>query len=129
MANPRATSCLKMSRERSHVTRARISGRSFVRSRPSANGTFMFLDLRNGQTPEWSLETDGACVGESSPLNTSESPNIASVCTLSSIAEANAPMKYSLSAKAAKGWLARMERAGKELPPPLLSALKDCAMR
>lgn len=129
MANPRATSCLKMSRERSHVIRARTFGRSFVRSRPSVSAPFMYLDLRNGQTPEWSLETDGACVGESFPLNTSESPNTASVCTLSSIAEANAPMKYSLSVKAARGWLARMERAGKELPPPLQSALKDCAMR
>ena len=87
---------------------------------------FQSLDLRtgNGQKQALSAEMDGALRGELSTLNTGECPSVAVVSTLSQILEADAPQKYSLSAKACEGILRRAKRRGKELPPMLREALE-----
>jgi hypothetical protein len=53
--------------------------------------------------------------------------NDASVCSLSSILEANVPPKYFLSPTACKGILRRAEKRGKELPEQLKAALTAVA--
>ena len=63
--------------------------------------------------------------GVSMTLNTGECPSVARESTLSQILEANAPEKYSLSAKACAGILRRAERRGKELPAMLREALEE----
>ena len=62
-------------------------------------------------------------------LNTGESPSVAVGSTLSQILEANAPAKYSLSAKACEGILRRAQRRGKQLPPMLKEALEQMIER
>lgn len=67
--------------------------------------------------------------GEFSTADGSECPSDADGCsssapTLASILEANAAPRYSLSARAARGILARAERRGRTLPAPLLDALR-----
>ena len=75
------------------------------------------------QTVMW--VTDGALLTELSTRNIGECPSVAVESTLSQILEANAPEKYSLSAKACEGILRRAERRGKELPPMLKAALEQ----
>lgn len=55
--------------------------------------------------------------------NGSDSRSGASVCSLSAVLEDEAPSKYWLSARAAKGILRRSEERGKSLPEPLREAL------
>ena len=63
--------------------------------------------------------------GGFSMLNTSECPNDAAVCSLSSILETDAiQSKYYLSQKACEGILRRAERSGKTLPELLEKALR-----
>lgn len=67
--------------------------------------------------------------GEFSTAVTSECRSADAACsssapTLASILEANAAPRYSLSARAAAGIIARAERRGRTLPVPLLDALR-----
>lgn len=91
--------------------------------------TFQFLDLRvggaDGAKPEQSPETDGLWHGDSSMLNTGESPNAERESRLSWILEGNVPQKYYLSARACQGILTRASRRGKPLPGILKQALLD----
>ena len=107
------------------VTKARTSGQSLKRSRPSVKTTYQFLDLRNGIPGGVSWDTAGALPGGCTTLNTGECPSDARESTLSQILEANAPEKYYLSSKACAGILRRAERRGKELPPMLKEALME----
>ena len=52
-----------------------------------------------------------------------------SACSLSDILEPDAPPKYSLSPRAARGILRRAERRGRELPQALRMALEALASR
>jgi DNA (cytosine-5)-methyltransferase 1 len=91
------------------------------------NQTFQFLDLRvggaDGAKPEQSQETDGVWLGDSSMLNTGESPREENVSLLSQILEDNVPQKYCLSVQACQGILTRASRRGKPLPEVLRQAL------
>jgi len=62
-------------------------------------------------------------------LNTSEWPNDAVVCSLSSVLDPaqSIPSRFFLSSKACAGILRRAEKRGKELPPLLLEALTQVA--
>jgi hypothetical protein len=65
---------------------------------------------------------------ESWTLSISEFPSGAAACSLSDILEiGDLPQRYFLSAKACKGILRRAEKRGKELPEPLMLALKAAA--
>lgn len=63
--------------------------------------------------------------GGSLTRNTGECPSAARESTLWQILEANAPVKYYLSARACEGILRRAERRGKTLPPMLREALEE----
>ena len=93
------------------------------------NQTLQFLDLRtggaDGAKPEQSPETDGPWRGEYWMLNTGEYPREENASLLSWILEANAPLKYYLSAKACRGILTRASRRGKKLPELLETALLE----
>lgn len=70
--------------------------------------------------------------GECWILNTSEWPNDGtefSACSLEDVKEPDAPPKYWLSAKAARGILRRAEKRQKRLPPQLEAALIEVASR
>ena len=115
----------RTSPERSAATKARTSEPSSRRSQVSVKMDYQSLDLRNGTTlAQWS-DMDGALLGESTTLNTGESPSAVRESTLSQILQVNAPEKYYLSARACEGILRRAERRGKELPPMLKEALEE----
>lgn len=63
--------------------------------------------------------------GECLTLKVSDLPNDAKECLLSQVLEAHVAPKYSLSPKAANGIISRAERRGKQIPEPLLTALKS----
>ena len=86
----------------------------------------MFLDLTPGAgnlLGESFWEMSSAWLGESSTLNTGESPSAAVVSSLSQILEDSPRLKYYLSRTACLGILRRSEKRGKELPPQLREAL------
>jgi hypothetical protein len=92
-------------------------------------GLLPLLDeLSRALTSEWSspdLANSGiAWDGRYWTRSTSESRNAAAACSLSRVLQGEVLSKYFLSAKAAAGILRRAERRGKELPAPLLSALR-----
>jgi len=105
--------------------KGKISGLSSKNSRVLRTLPPMCLDLRKGSGgllgPYW--EMDGAWLGGSWTLNSSECPNAVVESRLSAILEANPPMRYYLSAKACLGILRRAEKRGKELPKILARAL------
>lgn len=115
--------------EHSVPTAAKISELCWKNLPASHNQTFQFLDLRvggaDGAKPEQSPETDGLWHGDSSMLNTGESPNAERESRLSWILEDNVPQKYYLSARACQGILTRASRRGKPLPDVLKQALLD----
>lgn len=119
----------KMSQEHSVQTGEKISESCWKNLPAWNNQTFQFLDLRvggaDGAKPEQSPETDGLWHGDSSMLNTGESPNAERESRLSWILEDNAPQKYYLSARACQGILTRASRRGKPLPDILRQALLD----
>ena len=86
---------------------------------------FLFLDLANGQTPEWCEAEALISLGACTTPNTSERHSDAGESFLSWILEGDAPGKYSLSPKACAGILRRAERRGKALPPMLKMALEQ----
>ena len=85
---------------------------------------FQFLDLANGQTPEWCEGTELTSLGACITPNISECHSDAGESFLSAILVAGAPARYSLSPKACQGILRRAERRGKALPPMLKEALE-----
>jgi hypothetical protein len=89
------------------------------------NHRFQSLNLKSGSEPEKLSVTDGASLGELSTLNFGECPNAVNASTLSQILVANAPDRYSLSAKACAGILRRAQKRGKALPPMLREALEE----
>lgn len=115
--------------EHSVPTAAKISEPCWKNLPALHNQTFQFLDLRvggaDGAKPEQSPETDGLWHGDSSMLNTGESPNAERESRLSWILEDNVPQKYYLSARACQGILTRASRRGKPLPDILRQALLD----
>lgn len=115
--------------EHSAPTAAKISEPCWKNLPALHSQTFQFLDLRvggaDGAKPEQSPETDGLWHGDSSMLNTGESPREENVSRLSWILEDNVPQKYYLSARACQGILARASRRGKPLPEILKEALLD----
>ena len=91
---------------------------------------FQYLLLRDGTALEssctaWGISDRLVLPGESMTRNFGESPNVVVESRLSSILEDNPPQKYYLSPKACMGLLTRATRGGKELPAPLLEALKN----
>ena len=67
--------------------------------------------------------------GECWTPNTGESPKDAVESSLSAILQADAPEKYSLSAKACLGILKRAEKRGKKIPALLWEALVETVER
>lgn len=104
----------------------KISGRCLKKSSALRTTPVMFLDLTPGAgnlLGESFWETSSAWLGESSMLNTGESPNDAVESFLSQILEDSPLPKYYLSRTACLGILRRAAARGKELPPQLREAL------
>ena len=93
---------------------------SLVSSVPTAALTSEGFSMR------WS-NSGMAYRGELWTLDTSESPNDGVECSLSQVLNPTAPVRFSLSAKAASGILRRAGRRGKVLPPSLEEALTKVA--
>ena len=120
------TSFGKTSPEPSPPRRVRTSGRCLRKLSALRMAPVMFLDLTPGAgnlLGESFRELSSVWLGESSMLNTGESPSAAVVSSLSQILEAAPPQKYYLSRTACLGILRRAEARGKELPPQLKEAL------
>ena len=77
----------------------------------------------DGFSMKWS-NSGMAFRGELWTLDTSESPSDAVECSLSQVLNPTAPVRFSLSARAASGILRRARRRDKELPPALVVALE-----
>lgn len=109
--------------EHSRATRALILEPCL---RKSDRPKFQYLNMANGQTPEWLNATSVKSHGASSTLNIGECPNVAVESFLSRILQpmTDVPEKYFLSARACLGILRRAKERGKELPEELRSALK-----
>ena len=81
-----------------------------------------------GRTKVWLKGHGHGRHGGFSMLNTSDWPNDAAVCSLSSVLEKGPiPQRYYLSARACAGILRRAEKRGRELPPALQEALAAVA--
>lgn len=84
----------------------------------------------SGQTLVLCMDPKGQSHGGSWTPNISEWPNDAAVCSLSQVLETTSiPPRFFLSGTACAGILRRAEKRGKELPPPLMHALKAVASR
>ena len=94
--------------------------------RKSDRPKFQYLNMANGQTPEWLNATSVKLHGASLTLNIGECPNVAVESFLSRILQpmTDVPEKYYLSAKACLGILRRAKERGKELPEELRIALE-----
>ena len=108
MENIQDTSCGKTYRERFQAIRGETSMPSFRKSVPCATVTYLSLDLRktSGLLPEKSWEMVTQSHGERLTLNTGECPSVVRESTLSQILQADAPEKYYLSPKLARGYVA-----------------------
>ena len=127
MENTRKSPCGKTSPAHLAPTRGGTSRESSKNSVKSATPTLMFLDRRrvNGEKPVCTWEIISPSLGDSSTLNTGESPSVVNVSSLSSILEDNVPEKYFLSERGCQGILRRSEERGKPLPELLVIALKN----
>lgn len=77
-----------------------------------------WLDLTESGNEREQLSTaDLVLRGEFLTLDIGESPNVVVESSLSSILQEDAPLKYSLSAQAARGALTRCKRKGSQIPP------------
>ncbi len=94
--------------------------------RKSDRPKFQYLNMANGQTPEWLNATSVKSHGESLTLNIGESPNADVGSSLSRILQpmTDVPEKYYLSPRACAGVLRRAQERGKELPEELRIALE-----
>ena len=108
-------------------TKEKTSDAFLKNSLKFAGGGTQYLDLTkgNGGLPERFWVMISPSRGGSSTRNTGEYPSVARESTLWQILQADAPAKYSLSAKACEGILRRAERRGKTLPPMLREALEE----
>ena len=107
-------------------TEEKISGRSLKKQsglRSRTPPTFHYLQKDAGLWLTHESGTDGPSPIEFSTRSFGESPSVAVGSRLSQILEDTPPPKYSLSAKACRGILARAERRGKPLPEELEAAL------
>ena len=95
------------------------------REYPTQRFQSLCLKKAGGSDPARSWVTDGLSRGERSTLNFGECPSAENASTLSQILVANAPGRYSLSAKACAGILRRAQKRGKALPPMLREALEE----
>ena len=99
-------------------------------ARLSETNVPLYLSLKTGGLLQetsmvWVMtERPLAFAGESTMLNTGESPNDAVESRLSQILEGHPHPKYSLSPTACQGILRRAEKRGKELPEILQTALE-----
>ena len=120
----------KMYQEPSAATSETISDACWKRLRTSQGGEYQCLDLRaeSGCEPVKSWATDTPSPGGYWTRNTGECPSVAKESTLWQILQADAPVKYYLTAKACAGILRRAERRGKALPPLLREALEEAVM-
>lgn len=134
MENTQDTPSGKTCRERFLAIRDETSSPSCGRlSKPQAGEVLMCLNLKEkaeqtdllGKTRAASWERAIRLPGECWTPNTGESPKDAAESSLSAILQADAPERYSLSARACEGILRRAERRGKKLPPMLWEALVE----
>jgi hypothetical protein len=86
---------------------------------------FEFPGAADGQIQGWFPGLSAGRRGGFSMLNTSDSPNDAAACSLSSVLEPPdvIPSRFFLSARACLGILRRAAKRGKELPAALFRAL------
>lgn len=82
-----------------------------------------------GETPAASWETVTRLPGACWTPNTGACPKDAKESSLSAILQADAPEKYSLSARACLGILKRAEKRGKKIPAMLWEALVETVER
>lgn len=129
MANIRDTQYGKMSQGLCRQTQAKTLNQSSKASAKSKTAKFLFLDLRNGKTPEWSSGTDSLSAIGLSTADISESPKGAEESTLSAILQETVDSRYLLSAVACRGILQRASKRGKALPALLKKALEQQAER
>jgi hypothetical protein len=79
----------------------------------------------NGRTLVRCLDPSAQSLGGPWTPNISDWPNDAAVCSLSQVLETGLiPQRFFLSGTACAGILRRAEKRGKQLPPPLMLALK-----
>lgn len=103
----------------------------FSKRSPKSQRGVMFLNLSqnrgssNGAKTAASWEMVSRLHGVCWMPNTGESPSAARESTLWQILQADAPVKYYLSARACQGILRRAERRGKKLPTMLREALEE----
>ena len=105
--------------------------------RPQAVAELMCLNLHGGErqtslfgeTPDVSWETVTRLPGACWTPNTGACPKDAKESSLSAILQADAPEKYSLSARACLGILKRAEKRGKKIPALLWEALVETVER
>ena len=112
------------------VYSAPIQGKTLQLSLRGLPESFVEFLTEAGKTPGLQKDDEDftTSLGASWTLSISESPNAAVASSLSDILEVDAPPKYFLSSRAAKGILSRASRRGKELPPQLAQALQAVAM-
>ena len=117
----------KMYPEPTAPTKATTSASCSNRWREYPTQRFQSLCLKKagGSDPARSWATDGLLRGAHSTLNFGECPSAVNASTLSQILVANAPERYSLSAKACAGILRRAQKRRKALPPMLQEALEE----
>ena len=134
MENTQDTPSGKTYRARYQAIRDETSSPSCVRSsKPSVATEIMFLNLREkaeqtdllGETLAASWERAIRLPGECWTPNTGACPKDAKESSLSAILQADAPEKYSLSARACLGILKRAEKRGKKIPEMLWEALVE----
>jgi hypothetical protein len=92
-------------------------------SKRSQRAQFQYLDLADGQTPEWFEATELVSLGACLTPSITESPSVAVESFLSQVLQEDVPQKYSLSKRACEGILRRAEKRDKQLPPMLKEAL------
>ena len=102
----------------------RVTRKNFPSMREKAN----LADLL-GETPAASWETVTRLPGACWTPNTGACPKDAKESSLSAILQADAPEKYSLSARACLGILKRAEKRGKKIPAMLWEALVETVER
>ena len=138
MENTRAKSSGKTCRERFQAVRDGTSSKCCERSsRPQAEKELMCLNLHGGarqtslfgETPGASWETVTRLPGACWTPNTGACPKDAVDSSLSAILQADAPEKYSLSARTCLGILKRAEKRGKKIPALLWEALVETVER
>ena len=111
----------------SHRAAERTSASSSKKQQGSQIRMPQFLDLRSGHRADASWEMGGQLLGDYMMHSFGELPRDGVASRLSQILEASPHPRYSLSARACAGILARANRRGKTLPSILETALTQQA--